>query len=112
MPQKEIPTPYPVIDADPHFSRVLGYMRPNDYLLAGSAAAAGPVLLTMWDKVDPSKAAAGIRSAVRLTGFLGLCGGFLLAYQNSSCMCLKKGWSWELELEEWWSERDGEGGLV
>jgi hypothetical protein len=93
MPTKELKTPYPVIDADPHFRRVVGYMRPNDYVLWGGAAAAGPLLLSFWDKVDPSKASAGIRSAVRLSGWLGLCGGFLLAYQTSSCAfpCWKGG---------------------
>lgn len=85
MPLKQVETPYPVIDADPHFGRVLRYMRPNDYILWGSAALAGPATLTVWDRIDPSKAAAGLRHAVRVTGFLGFCGGFLLAYQNSSC---------------------------
>lgn len=39
------------------------------------------------EKVDPSKARAGIRPAMRLATFIGVCGGFLLAYQRSSCEC-------------------------
>lgn len=91
MPTKQFETPYPVIDADPHFSRVIRYMRPNDYALWAGAAVTGPAVLTIWDRIDPSKANAGVRPAVRLTGFLGVCAGFLLAYQQSSC-------KWRLEF--------------
>ncbi|KAL1407758.1 hypothetical protein Q8F55_007192 [Vanrija albida] len=84
MPVKELTTPYPPIDIDPHFTRVVRYFRPEDYALWGTAAAAGPVALRLWDYIDPSKAKHGIRGAVRLTGFLGVVGGFLLAYQQSS----------------------------
>lgn len=35
-------SPYPLIDADPHFTRVLGYMRGSDYATWAGAAAAGP----------------------------------------------------------------------
>jgi hypothetical protein len=37
------------------------------------------------EKVDPTKYRFGISPALRLTGFLGFCAGFMLAYQNSSC---------------------------
>jgi hypothetical protein len=42
MPIKETETPYPLIDADPHFGRVIRYMRPSDYAMWAGAAAAGP----------------------------------------------------------------------
>jgi hypothetical protein len=37
------------------------------------------------EKVDPTKYKYGIKPALRLTGFLGFCAGFMLAYQQSSC---------------------------
>jgi hypothetical protein len=37
------------------------------------------------EKVDPTKYKYGIKPALRLTGFLGCCAGFMLAYQRSSC---------------------------
>lgn len=37
--------------------------------------------------VDPTRPPRGMRSALRLGTFLGACGGFLLAYQRSSCEC-------------------------
>lgn len=85
MPVKELVTPYPVIDIDPHFTRVVRYFRPEDYALWGGAAAAGPLMLRVWDHIDPSKAKHGLRGATRLTAFLGVAGGFMLAYQKSSC---------------------------
>jgi hypothetical protein len=37
------------------------------------------------EKVDPTRYKHGLGSALRLTGFLGFCAGFMLAYQQSSC---------------------------
>lgn len=85
MPVKQLETPYPVIDVDPHFSRVVRYMRPNDYLLWGGVTASGPIAMALWDKMDPSKATHGIRHAARFAGTMGFVAGFFLAYQNSSC---------------------------
>ena len=34
---------------------------------------------------DPTRPKTGLRSALRLSTFLGLAGGFLFAYQRSSC---------------------------
>jgi hypothetical protein len=45
MPVKEFNTPYPVIDTDPHFSRVVRYMRPNDYAAWAAGTAAAPAIL-------------------------------------------------------------------
>jgi hypothetical protein len=42
MPSKQPLSPYPVIDADPTFGRVIRYMRPSDYATWAGAAAAGP----------------------------------------------------------------------
>lgn len=102
MPQKVVETPYPPIDADPHASRVLRYMRPSDYAVWAAATAAFPSALYFWgmlshresilvvtkkslvsDMADPSRVK--MTSAYRLGGTMGFIGGFLLAYQRSSC---------------------------
>jgi hypothetical protein len=48
MPQKEIETPYPLIDHDPHASRVIRYMRPSDLGVWAASTAAFPGLLYLW----------------------------------------------------------------
>lgn len=48
MPEKVVSTPYPLIDADPHFARVVRYMRPSDYAWWGALTAAFPGLLYGW----------------------------------------------------------------
>ncbi|RXK42399.1 hypothetical protein M231_00389 [Tremella mesenterica] len=84
MPLKETIHKYPLIDADPHARRVVRYMRPSDYAVWAGATAAGPAALYLFEKVDPTRSKFGITPALRLTGFLGFCAGFMLAYQNSS----------------------------
>ncbi|KAF9648636.1 hypothetical protein BDM02DRAFT_3186960 [Thelephora ganbajun] len=87
-PQKVVSTPYKLIDADPHATRVISYMRPSDFAVWGGATAAGPGALYLWDLADPSKAP--LRPALRVTGVLGFIGGFFLAYQRSSF----RFWGW------------------
>jgi NADH-ubiquinone oxidoreductase complex I, 21 kDa subunit len=53
MPNKVVETPYPLIDADPHFSRVVRYMRPSDYAVWAGATAAFPSALYLWGKSTP-----------------------------------------------------------
>src|SRR5579863_3194152 len=48
MPDKVVETPYPLVDADPHFSRVVRYMRPSDYAVWAGATAAFPSALYFW----------------------------------------------------------------
>jgi hypothetical protein len=48
MPDNVVESPYPLIDADPHFSRVVRYMRPSDYAVWASATAAFPSALYFW----------------------------------------------------------------
>ncbi|KAF8889344.1 NADH-ubiquinone oxidoreductase complex I, 21 kDa subunit-domain-containing protein, partial [Infundibulicybe gibba] len=67
---------------DPHASRVVRYFRPSDYAVWAGATAAFPSALYLWDMADPAKYR--LRTALRLGGFLGFMGGFLLAYQRSS----------------------------
>ncbi|KAF5336025.1 hypothetical protein D9611_006367 [Ephemerocybe angulata] len=90
MPIKEVETPYPRIDADPHFTRVVRYFRPADYALWAGTTAAFPAALYFWEMADPVKKAASMRASLRMGGFLGAIGGFLLAYQQSSV----RFWGW------------------
>lgn len=48
MPDKVVETPYPLIDADPHFNRVVRYMRLSDYAVWAGATAAFPSALYFW----------------------------------------------------------------
>ena len=48
MPYKVIETPYPLIDADPHASRVIRYLRPSDYAIWLGATGAFPTALYFW----------------------------------------------------------------
>lgn len=45
MPVKEFQTPYPVIDTDPKFTRVIRYFRASDYAAWAAATAIAPALL-------------------------------------------------------------------
>ena len=55
MPVKEIETPYPRIDSDPHFSRVVRYFRPADYAVWAGTAAAFPAALYFWGALLPGR---------------------------------------------------------
>ena len=46
--QKDAARPYPLIDADPHFFRVVRYMRLSDYAVWGATAVAAPGALFLW----------------------------------------------------------------
>ena len=94
---KQLDTPYPVIDADPHFSRVVRSFRGSDYAAMAGATAAFPSAIYLMEMFDPTRPKRGLGSALRLSTFLGLCGGFLFAYQRTSF----RFWGWkENELEQ------------
>ncbi|KAJ3889398.1 NADH-ubiquinone oxidoreductase complex I, 21 kDa subunit-domain-containing protein, partial [Lentinula edodes] len=111
MPEKVLNTPYPVIDIDPHFTRVVRYFRASDYATWGATTVGVPGALLAWEILDPNglkinritlspgeKLPAGriamgnaiqivtrrMVTGMRVAAFLGACGGFLLAYQNCS----------------------------
>ncbi|KIK61672.1 hypothetical protein GYMLUDRAFT_96524 [Collybiopsis luxurians FD-317 M1] len=124
MPDKVLQTPYPIIDVDPHFSRVVRYFRASDYASWAATTVAVPGALLAWEMADPQgvsvkrinlapgeKMPAGrvvmgnaidivtrrMATSMRVATFLGFCGGFLLAYQNSSM----RFWGWtENQREE------------
>ncbi|KAH8907679.1 hypothetical protein BR93DRAFT_926707 [Coniochaeta sp. PMI_546] len=84
VPSKTLQTDYPLIDNDPHFTRVIRYARPSDYAHGLVAAAAGPGLLLTMEKFAPSHVGkGGFASAMRLAGAIGIGGGFLYFYQRS-----------------------------
>ena len=104
MPNKVVETPYPLIDADPHASRVVRYFRPSDYAVWAGSTVAFPAALYAWgmrfsplcrlpsfltkhpELADPTKFR--MKTTFRLGGFLGFTAGFLLAYQRSSRACI------------------------
>ncbi|KAI8885993.1 hypothetical protein K501DRAFT_284013 [Backusella circina FSU 941] len=96
MPIKEFDTPYPVIDTDPHFSRVVRYFRPSDYAAWAAGTAAAPALLYGMEKMDPVGPLRNMRLPVRIATVFGAVGGFLYAYQNSSF----RFWGWSENAAE------------
>ncbi|KAI8371910.1 NADH-ubiquinone oxidoreductase complex I, 21 kDa subunit-domain-containing protein [Blakeslea trispora] len=96
MPVKEFNAPYPVIDTDPHFFRVVRYFRPTDYAAWAAGAAAAPALLMGMEKMDPVGPARNLRLPLRLATVVGAVGGFLYAYQNSSL----RFWGWSENASE------------
>ncbi|GAA6040292.1 hypothetical protein JCM8097_009404 [Rhodosporidiobolus ruineniae] len=94
-------TPFPLIDSDPHFNRVVRNFRSSDYGIILASAAVAPAAVYGMELADPTKLPkAGLRPTLRLATWLGLCGGFLLAYQTSSLRL----WGWKENAIE--RERD------
>jgi hypothetical protein len=71
-------------DTSSHFKRVVGYARPSDWAYGAGFSAIGPALMLYWERVSPSYVGkGGFAPIMRLTGAVGLTGGFLLVYSNS-----------------------------
>ncbi|KAF9480497.1 NUXM, NADH-ubiquinone oxidoreductase subunit [Pholiota conissans] len=98
MPNKVVETQYPLIDSDPHASRVIRYFRPSDYGVWAAVTAAFPATLYFMDMADPVKASPRVH--LKLGGVLGFSAGFLMAYQRSSF----RFWGWSENKRE--EERD------
>ncbi|KAF8587852.1 hypothetical protein K439DRAFT_1630307 [Ramaria rubella] len=99
MPTKEVHAPYPLIDADPHASRVIRYFRRSDYVTLAGATAAFPGLLYLLDFIDPThyRGRRYLKAPMIIGTVLGFGGGFMLAYQRSSF----RFWGWtENEREQ------------
>ncbi|KAL1935975.1 hypothetical protein VTP01DRAFT_109 [Rhizomucor pusillus] len=78
-------TPFPVIDADPHFNRVLRYFRPSDYAAFAGLTVAAPAGFLAWQKLNPvGGSGRNVRTQLGIMTVLGAFGGFLYAYQQSS----------------------------
>jgi len=92
--QKTVETAYPLIDADPHASRVVRYMRPSDYATWAVGTVAPPAALYLWDIAEPSRSK--LRAPLKVASVVGFIGGFLLAYQRSSF----RFWGWSENQRE------------
>ncbi|KAF9583260.1 hypothetical protein BGW38_009895 [Lunasporangiospora selenospora] len=82
--EKYIKTDYPVIDSDPHFNRVVRYLRGSDYASWGAITVAGPAAMLAFERIRPAAGPKGINVALGVATALGFMGGFLFAYQKSS----------------------------
>ncbi|KAG0315770.1 hypothetical protein BGZ99_007264 [Dissophora globulifera] len=89
-------TEYPVIDSDPHFTRVVSYMRAADVAAWGGLTAAAPALLLGLERIRPAAGPKGINVALSVATGLGFMGGFLYSYQKSSL----RFWGWEENSRE------------
>lgn len=83
-------TPFPVIDTDPHFFRVIKYTRLSDWIYAAGLSAAFPGAMAYWEHVEPSTAKQAMPSVMRMSWTLGAVGGFLFAYNRSASRL----WGW------------------
>ncbi|KAH8589710.1 NADH-ubiquinone oxidoreductase-like protein 21 kDa subunit [Bisporella sp. PMI_857] len=84
VPARAVQSDYPLIDSDPHIKRVIKYARPSDYAAGIGAAGVAPGLMLLWEKFAPSYVGrGGFASIMRLSGAIGVGGGFLLFYQRS-----------------------------
>ncbi|KAF3927516.1 hypothetical protein AA313_de0201871 [Arthrobotrys entomopaga] len=91
VPPKKINHPYPLIDNDPYFTRVLRYFRPSDYAVLGLSTVGAPGAYLLMDYCSPSyMGRTALMSGARTSALIGLTGGFLLAYQRSSL----RFWGW------------------
>jgi len=87
-------TPYELIDADPHFKRVVRYMRPVDYATIAGFTVGVPIffggMMLFWPV--PRVLGTPLVGAKfwRITTAIGFMNGFLVAYQNSC----KRFWGW------------------
>jgi hypothetical protein len=94
---QQLVTPYPVIDTDPHFFRVIRYTRASDWLYAAGLTAGFPGAMMFWERREPSTPKGALPSVMRMSWTLGAIGGFLLAYSRSS----QRFWGWaENEREQ------------
>ncbi|MCJ1477210.1 hypothetical protein MMC13_005881 [Lambiella insularis] len=85
VPTKTLDTPYPLIDNDPHFRRVVRYARPSDYVAAGAIGVAGPATMLIWERIAPSHVGkGGFAPIMRLSGALGVIAGFLYFTERST----------------------------
>lgn len=87
---------YELIDADPHFNRVVSFFRPSDYGVWAGSAVGFPLALQAWERLEPhggaftkpGKVGGGPLRVATVIGFLG---GFYMAYIRSSKRFL--GWT-------------------
>ncbi|KAF7317898.1 hypothetical protein MKEN_00877700 [Mycena kentingensis (nom. inval.)] len=86
---------YPLIDSDPHASRVIRYMRPSDYAAWAGLTAATPAAFYAWEKIDHT--GFRMRPQLYVGAAFGFMAGFLVAYSRSS----QRFWGWEENEREY-----------
>ncbi|KAG0292890.1 hypothetical protein BGZ96_003539 [Linnemannia gamsii] len=94
--EQYIRTEFPVIDSDPHFNRVISYMRGSDVVAWGGLTGAAPAALLALERIRPGAGPKGINFALGLATAMGFMGGFLYSYQKSSL----RFWGWEENARE------------
>ncbi|KAJ7850053.1 NADH-ubiquinone oxidoreductase complex I, 21 kDa subunit-domain-containing protein, partial [Mycena olivaceomarginata] len=87
-------TKYPPIDADPHASRVIRYMRPSDYGTWAAYTAGTPAAFWAWERID--RTGFRMRPLYYVGAWLGFSAGFLIAYSRSSM----RFWGWTENARE------------
>ncbi|EIM23598.1 hypothetical protein E3Q22_00972 [Wallemia mellicola] len=98
MPTLEQKGQYPLIDIDPHFSRVVRFFRVSDYAAWAALSAGTPALYYAWEQINPTNAIKSTKVKLAVPTTLGVLGGFLLAYQRSSFRFF--GWTENQEEQE------------
>ncbi|KAJ2719747.1 hypothetical protein GGI07_005024 [Coemansia sp. Benny D115] len=74
-------SPYPVIDTDPIFTRVVRYFRISDYAIAAGMTALGPGFMYWMEKYQPTGITGKpLMRAMKIAGGVGAIAGFLTAY--------------------------------
>ncbi|KAG0223305.1 NADH-ubiquinone oxidoreductase complex I, 21 kDa subunit-domain-containing protein [Mortierella sp. GBAus27b] len=100
--EQYVRTEHPVIDSDPHFTRVVRYMRGSDLVAWGGLTAAAPATLLAFERIRPGAGPKGINFALGLVTAFGFMGGFLFSYQKSSL----RFWGWEENAREVVKDRE------
>ncbi|KAK3203246.1 hypothetical protein GRF29_112g648133 [Pseudopithomyces chartarum] len=68
-----------------HFTRVVRYTRPSDWLTGAAVGALSPGLMLYWERVSPSFVGkGGLAPVMRMSCAVGLTGAFLFAYTRTS----------------------------
>jgi len=97
IPPKRIVTDYPLIDNDPHISRIVRYWRRSDYALIVGSTAVAPAIYASMEYFSPMYTGKDtFRTGMRLSTTVGLMGGFFWAYQRSS----RRFWGWDENARE------------
>ncbi|KAF2997609.1 hypothetical protein E8E13_003746 [Curvularia kusanoi] len=85
VPDKVPTGEYPLIDNDPHISRVIRYARPSDWAYGAAVGALSPGLMLYWERVSPSFVGkGGFAPVMRLSGAVGVAGALIFAYSRSA----------------------------
>ena len=85
------------------------YFRPSDYYYMAGSTLAFPGALWLMESASPARGKGKLSAAMKLSAALGLCGGFLYAYQRSTF----RFWGWsENEREQQRAREEAQSGSV